>query len=251
MKERLDKLLLERDIVSDYQKARALVMAGMVVVNGKKIDKIGTKVDPGSDIYLKGDKNPYVSRGGLKLDGALNEFQVDLKGKTAMDVGASTGGFTDCLLGRGVKRIYAVDVGYGLLAWKIKQDPRVVNLERRNIRYLDRNEIREEIDLAVIDVSFISLKVVLPKVVYLTGPGAAIIALIKPQFEVKKGEVGEGGVVREENKRKRVIAEIIRFSEEIGLEPLGISQSVLTGPKGNREFFVYLKKKESELENRK
>lgn len=238
----MDTSLVRRNIVPDYRKARAMIMAGLVVVDGERIEKSGFLVKIDSNIYLKGDNIPYVSRGGVKLEGALNAFSVDVYGRTALDVGASTGGFTDCLLKRGVKKVYAVDVGYGQLAWSLQQDSRVVNMDRRNIRFLDAGELEEEINLAVIDASFISLRLVLPKVVDLIGAKASIIALIKPQFEVAKNEVEEGGVIRDEKKRKRVVEEITSFCRGIGLKPSGTTESPILGPKGNQECFIYLGK---------
>jgi len=241
-KERLDKLLVLRGMVSSREKAQALIMAGKVLMNGTRVDKAGALVSTECSLFLKDQDLPYVSRGGLKLEKALKVFGVDAEGKTCMDVGASTGGFTDCLLKKGAKKVYAVDVGYGQLAWSLKQDPRVVSLERRNIRYLSSGDIGELADLAVIDTSFISLKKVLPTVMQLIKEEGEIIALIKPQFEVGKGKVGKGGVVKDGEEQVRVIREVSLFATRLGLKDLGMTESPLLGPKGNREFFIYLKK---------
>jgi len=183
-----------------------------------------------------------VSRGGLKLARALDEFGLEVADLVAIDVGASTGGFTDCLLQRGARKVYAVDVGYGQLAWKLRQDCRVVNLEKTNIRYLEPEALAESPDLAVIDASFISLDKVLPPTLRLVRDGGAVVALIKPQFEVGKGEVGKGGVVRDENKHRDVVANVVALAESLGLEVCGVTESPILGPKGNREFLIHLRK---------
>jgi len=193
-KERIDKLLVEKGIIQSRERARAFIMAGKVMVKGQTIDKPGTKVEIGDELQVKGSDQPYVSRGGIKLEGALNAFGIDPTGMVAMDVGASTGGFTDCILQKGARRVYAVDVGYGKLAWKLREDPRVMNLERRNARYLKREEVPEEVDLILIDASFISIEKVLPHLLDFMKKGSILVSLIKPQFEVGKGEVGKGGV---------------------------------------------------------
>lgn len=241
-RERLDKLLVDRGLVQSRERARALIMAGQVVVNDHLADKAGLQVPVAAEIRLKGEDIPFVSRGGLKLDRALEAFGIDVTGMTAIDVGASTGGFTDCLLQRGARKVYAVDVGYGQLAWKLRQDPRVVNLEKTNIRYLEPGSLPEAPGLAVIDASFISLDKVLPPTLRLIGDEGAIVALIKPQFEVGRGEVGKGGVVRGEEKHRRVIADVVALAEGLGLRVLGVTESPILGPKGNREFLIHLKK---------
>jgi 23S rRNA (cytidine1920-2'-O)/16S rRNA (cytidine1409-2'-O)-methyltransferase len=238
-KERLDKALVARGLVPSRERARSLVMAGAVLVDGQPQAKAGTLIRPEATIRLTHEPQPYVSRGGLKLERALDFFHIDPRGKAVMDVGASTGGFTDCLLQRGAWRIYAVDVGYGQLAWKLQQDPRVVNLQRRNIRYLRWEEVGEEVDLAVVDTSFISLELVIPPLLTFLKQGGGLLTLVKPQFEVGKGEVGKGGVVRDPEKHRRVIERIIRFAECQGLTPHGVTESPIQGPKGNREFFLY------------
>ncbi len=241
-KERLDKILVERGIASTREKARALIMAGKVAVEGKVIDKPGTKTDFEAPIQLRGENLPYVSRGGEKLEGALKTFAIDPKGLVVMDVGASTGGFTDCVLQNGARKVYAVDVGYGQLAWKLQKEPRVVNLERRNIRYLQKEEVGEEVDLILIDTSFISIEKFLARLLGFLKKGGAILGLIKPQFEVGKGQVGKGGVVRDATLHQEVIDRISNFCRGLGLKVLGITESPLIGPKGNKEFFIYLRK---------
>lgn len=245
--ERLDKLLVEKGLVQSRERAKAIILAGMVVVEDRVVDKAGTLVGHNSRIRVKGRDHSYVSRGGPKLEEALRAFQVDPAGKVAMDIGASTGGFTDCLLQKGAKKVYAVDVGYGQLAWRLRQDPRVVNLERRNIRYVKPEDIGEKVDLAVIDTSFISVEKFLPNVLQMVREGGWIVALLKPQFEVGKGEVGKGGVVRDKRKHQQVLDRVSRFSESIGLKVRGTMESPLLGPKGNREFFIYLEKVPKDL----
>lgn len=241
-RERLDKLLVDRGLVQSRERARALIMAGQVVVNDHLADKAGAQVSLDADIRLKGEDIPYVSRGGLKLARALDEFGIDVTDTVAIDVGASTGGFTDCLLQRGARRVFSVDVGYGQLAWKLRQDTRVVNLEKTNIRHLEPATLAEIPDLAVIDASFISLDKVLPPTLRLLREGGCVVALIKPQFEVGKGEVGKGGVVRDEGKHREVVANIVTLASGLGLEVLGVTESPILGPKGNREFLIYLRK---------
>jgi 23S rRNA (cytidine1920-2'-O)/16S rRNA (cytidine1409-2'-O)-methyltransferase len=241
-KERLDKLLVEKGIVQSRERARALILTGRVTVEGRTIDKPGTQIEMEARLQLQGEDQPYVSRGGIKLEGALHAFEIDPKGMVVMDVGASTGGFTDCVLQGGARKVYAVDVGYGLLAWKLQKDPRVVNLERRNIRYLKREEVKDEMDLILIDTSFISIEKFLSHLLHFLKKGGSIIGLIKPQFEVGKGEVGKGGVVRESALHQKVIERIEEFSRGLGLSVLGVTESSILGPKGNKEFFIYLRK---------
>ncbi len=238
-KVRLDQLLLERGLVRSRERAKALILAGEVWVAGKRIDKAGTKVDPEAPVELKSSDFPYVSRGGLKLEAALHTFKIVLIDKIAMDVGASTGGFTDCLLQHGAKKVYAIDVGYGLLDWKLRQDKRVIAIERQNIRYLPKEAIPEPIDIATIDVSFISLKKVIPKVMEFLRERAELIALIKPQFEVGKGQVGKGGIVRDEAKRRQVVEDIKAFCQELGFQVKGVIPSPILGAKGNQEYLLY------------
>lgn len=241
-KERLDKLLLEKGLVQSRERAKALIMEGKVLVDGEKADKPGTFVNREAPIRLLGNGSPYVSRGGQKLKAALEAFGMVPSGLVVMDVGASTGGFTDCVLQEGAKKVYAVDVGYGQLAWKLQQDPRVVNLERKNIRYLKREEVPEEVDLILVDTSFISLEKFLSHLLKFLKEGGKILGLIKPQFEVGKGEVGKGGVVRDPLLHQKVIGRISDYCRSIGLTVLGVMESPLLGPKGNKEFFIFLKK---------
>jgi 23S rRNA (cytidine1920-2'-O)/16S rRNA (cytidine1409-2'-O)-methyltransferase len=239
---RLDSLLVERGLAESRKRAQALILSGEVLVDDRPVDKAGTSIPVAADIRIRGEANPYVSRGGLKLRGALDAFGVSAAGLVALDVGASTGGFTDCLLQAGAAKVYAVDVGYGQLAWKLREDRRIVNIERTNIRHYDGAGITDEIDLAVLDVSFISLKSIIPTVLGLIKAGALLIALIKPQFEVEKGEVGSHGVVHEPALHLRVLAGIDAFCCGLGLTVLGTCESPLTGPAGNREFFICLRK---------
>ena len=240
---RLDSLLIQRGLVSARDEGRRRILAGEVLVKDQSVTKAGALVDKDAPIRLKGKATPYVSRGGSKLERALEEFEVKAEGVIALDVGASTGGFTDCLLTRGARRVYAVDVGYGQLDWKLRNDPRVVVMEKKNIRYLQPEELPEQPRLAVVDVSFISLRLVLPKVKDLLAEGGVILALIKPQFEVGKGKVGKGGVVRSPEEHDRVILEVKETAEAIDLEVSGVTESPLLGPKGNKEFFIYLVKR--------
>jgi 23S rRNA (cytidine1920-2'-O)/16S rRNA (cytidine1409-2'-O)-methyltransferase len=243
-KDRLDKILVDRNLAESRERARALIMAGLVVVDDHAAGKAGQLVSLDADIRLKGEAIPFVSRGGLKLAKALEIFAVDVQGLVAIDVGASTGGFTDCLLQHGVRKVFAIDVGYGQLAWKLQQDERVVNMEKTNIRYLDADMLDEVPDIAVIDVSFISLDKVLPRVSGLVKDGGRIVALIKPQFEVGRGEVGKGGVVRDSEKHQKVITAVHSLAENLGLLVCGITESPILGPKGNKEFLIHLKRPE-------
>jgi len=238
-KKRLDLLLVARGLAPTREQARALILAGDVLVNGLPVTKTGALVPADVGLTVKAAPLPYVSRGGLKLAAALDHFQLDVTGLVALDVGISTGGFTDCLLQRGVARVYGVDVGYGQLAWQLRQDPRVIIRERTNIRHLAPEAIPEKVDLAVVDVSFISLKLVLPPVCRFLKPGGRLVALIKPQFEVGKGKVGKGGVVREEGQRQEVVRAIQEFAQSLGLTVHGVLPSPLLGPKGNQEYLLY------------
>lgn len=241
-KTRLDLLLVQRCLVDSREKAKKMIMAGLVEVDNQISDKPGHLIPVSSEISLKEPSLPFVSRGGLKLEAALDHFPVEVKGKVLMDVGASTGGFTDCLLQRGADKVIAVDVGYGQLHWKIRQDPRVVVLEKTNIRYLGPDQIKGPINGAVIDVSFISLKLVVPPISRLLLEKAFIVALIKPQFEVEKDQVGKGGVVRDPSLREEVVTNLVRFFEETGWQVKGCIPSPILGPKGNQEYLVYLKR---------
>jgi len=240
-KERIDKLLVQQQLVGSRERAKALILAGRVLVDDQVIDKVGTQVDPAAAIRLKGEDIPYVSRGGLKLAKALDSFDLSVSGRTAIDVGASTGGFTDCLLQNGAAKVFAVDVGYGQLAWKLREDSRVVNLERTNIRHLTAEQLDATPDLAVIDASFISLDKVLPVTLSLLKPGSDIVALIKPQFEVGKGKVGKGGVVRDPQQHVQVVEKIKLLAEQLGCRIVAVCDSPVLGPKGNREFLIHLR----------
>ena len=241
-RERLDKLLVDRGLTASRERARALILAGQVVVGEHAVDKAGTKVEVDAAIRVKGDNLPYVSRGGVKLAHALEVFAVAVAGRTAIDVGASTGGFTDCLLQRGAAKVFAVDVGYGQLAWKLRDDPRVVCLERTNIRQLAPETLGVSPDLAVIDASFISLDKVLPPTLALLAPTAEVVALIKPQFEVGRGQVGKGGIVRDPEQHASVIERVRTEAEALGCTVLGVTDSPLLGQKGNREFLIHLRR---------
>jgi len=242
MKERLDKLLVQRGLTISRERARALILAGKVIVDDHRVDKVGAQVHVDVDLRLKGEDIPFVSRGGLKLEKAIREFSVEVKDKVALDVGASTGGFTDCLLQSGVKKVYAVDVGYGQLAWSLRESSQVVNLERTNIRNLQRSQLDEIPALAVIDASFISLAKVLPNTLSLLTDDAEVIALIKPQFEVGRGQVGKGGVVKDRSLHDQVIQQVCDLAAELNCLVQGVTESPILGPKGNREFLIYLQK---------
>lgn len=239
---RLDVLLFRRGMAESREKARAMIMAGLVEVDKTRIEKPGHQVPPDSIVLVRKSHPPFVSRGGLKLEAALDAFDLEVKGKVILDVGASTGGFTDCLLQRGAGKVVAVDVGYGQLHWKLRRDPRVVVLERTNIRHLEKSTVKDEIDGAVIDASFISLKLVVPAVSLLLKDHAFIIALVKPQFEVGKGRVGKGGVVRDPALHEEVMENLSLFFKSLGWKVAGKIASPVLGPKGNKEFLVYLRR---------
>lgn len=240
-KVRLDQLVFDLGFTDSRERAKTTIMSGLVFVNGQRVDKPGTAVSPESKIEVHGDALPFVSRGGYKLDKALKVFPIDPNGKTCIDCGASTGGFTDVLLQHGAKKVYAVDVGYGQLAWKLRTDERVVNLERTNLRYVTNEQIPELMDLAVMDVSFISIKLVIPAVKALLKPDADFVCLIKPQFEAGREEVGKKGVVRDSAVHERVINSILEFVPEAGFTCLGLDYSPIKGPEGNIEYICYLK----------
>ena len=246
-KVRLDAFLVTKGLVQSRERAKALIMAGQVYIDNQKCDKAGLMIDDEKTVAeIRGEQLKYVSRGGLKLEKAMDTFPITLDGKVTMDIGASTGGFTDCMLQNGAKKVFAVDVGYGQFAWKLRQDERVVNMERTNIRYVTAEQIGEKIDFASIDVSFISLKLVLPVAKELTNDNGEIVALIKPQFEAGREQVGKKGVVRDINVHYEVIKNVINFAREIGLHPAGLSFSPIKGPEGNIEYLAYLKKAECE-----
>lgn len=241
---RLDVLLVERGLAESRQRAVALIIAGKVQVDGYQASKAGQRVAADAKVELLDQDETYVSRGGFKLASALDSFSMEVAHLVVMDVGASTGGFTDCLLQRGAKKVYAIDVGYGQLAWQLRQDPRVVTVERCNVRYLTSKQVPELVDLAVIDTSFISLTKVIPKVLEFVKGGGQLLALIKPQFEVGRGQVGKGGVVRDLELHRQVVRKIEQFCQGQGMEVRGVKESSLLGPKGNREFFIFAVKSE-------
>jgi len=238
----LDKILIEKGLAKNLEEAKPLIMAGKVIVNDHMIDKPGTLVDPQLTIRIKGSSSKFVSRGGDKIEAPIDTFSIDIKNKTVIDVGSSTGGFTDCVLQKGAALVYAVDVGYGQLAWKLQKDVRVKSLERKNIRDLEPTELNVTPDMAVIDASFISLKKILPKVVSLLNKNGEVLALIKPQFEARKKDVETGGIVRDEKLYQKIIKSIIDEAKKLSLIVAGIMESPIKGQKGNREFFIYLKK---------
>ncbi len=240
-KSRLDLLLVKNGLAASRQRAQAKIMSGYVLVDGIPRDKPGSLVAPDAAIEIKGDDLPYVSRGGLKLEAGLRETGLDVSGLVCLDVGASTGGFTDCLLQNGAARVFAVDVGYGQMAWSLRTDPRVTVIERTNIRHMPREALDTAVDLVTIDTAFISLKIVVPAVRKFMQPDAAILALIKPQFEVGKGQVGKGGVVRDPAQHNQVVAELTDFFKNSGLVTRAVIPSPIRGPKGNLEFIAYLR----------
>ena len=240
---RLDRLLVDRGLVPNRERAQRLILAGAVLVGGRPATKAGALVPVDAPLRLRASASDYVSRGGEKLAGALDAFALDVVGAVALDVGASTGGFTDCLLRRGARRVIALDVGYGQLAWSLRQDPRVVVLERTNARSLDAAMLPETPDLATVDVSFISLALVLPPVAAALHPEGTVVALVKPQFEAGRSQVGKGGVVRDPAVRAAAVAAVRQTAEGLGFEIRGESESGLPGPKGNREVFLWLEKR--------
>ena len=240
-KKRLDVLLVERGFVETRTKAQAIIMSGLVYVSGQKADKPGMSFDENSEIEVRGATCPYVSRGGLKLEKALRDFGVDPTDYVCSDSGASTGGFTDCLLQQGARKVFAIDVGYGQLDWKIRSDPRVVVMERTNVRYVTPEQLGEPLDLSVVDVSFISLKIVLPVIkTFLKEKSGQVLCLIKPQFEAGKEKVGKKGVVRDPAVHKEVLDDFVALTNEIGFKILGLTFSPVKGPEGNIEFLAHL-----------
>lgn len=238
---RLDNLIVQKGITESREKAKALIMEGKIFIDNQKCDKAGMMVDPEKTVELRGETLKYVSRGGLKLEKAMREFPIELNGKVCMDIGASTGGFTDCMLQNGASKVFAVDVGYGQFAWKLRNDPRVVNMERTNIRYVTEEKIGEKLDFASIDVSFISLRLVLPVAKSLLKDNGEIVALIKPQFEAGREQVGKKGVVKDPAVHLCVVKAIVEFACQTGLSVEGISFSPIKGPEGNIEYLIYLK----------
>ncbi len=246
MKQRLDVYLTENGFVPTREKAKAVIMAGDVYINEQKADKAGQPVADSDKVEVRTDTLRYVSRGGLKLEKAMVSFPISLENAVCMDIGASTGGFTDCMLQNGAKKVYAIDVGYGQLAWSLRTDERVVNLERTNIRYVTEKEVPENPDFASIDVSFISLRLVLPVAHTLLREGGEVVCLIKPQFEAGKEKVGKGGVVRDKETHREVIGNVIAFAKETGFSVLGLDFSPVKGPKGNIEYLLHLAKSDAE-----
>ena len=248
-KERLDVLLVERNLVQSRARAKTTIMAGLVLVDGHKIDKAGTMVKTNADIRVLGNKIPYVSRGGLKLEKAINEFMVELDGKVTADIGASTGGFTDCMLQNGAVKVFAIDVGYGQLDWSLRTDERVINMERTNVRNVTPEDIGELIDLASIDVAFISLEKVLPAVKAMLKPAGEIVALIKPQFEAGREKVGKKGVVRDPKVHLEVIHNVVDMAREMNFVTRELTFSPVKGPEGNIEYLIWLSKDVSAEDN--
>ncbi len=240
-KQRLDHVLVSRGMAVNREQAHRYILAGLVTVDGVLIDKRAKLIDESAEIVLDIPATSYVSRAGDKLAAAIEAFSVDCRDVVAMDVGSSTGGFTDCLLQHGAKRIYAIDVGYGQLDWKLREDARVIVHERCNIRYLEQEKIPDRMDLVVIDVSFISLRIVLPCVLKFLGEGASILMLLKPQFEVGKGQVGRGGIVRDNDKRMIVKDNLLAYAETLGFAVVGVMDSPVLGRKGNKEILIALK----------
>jgi 23S rRNA (cytidine1920-2'-O)/16S rRNA (cytidine1409-2'-O)-methyltransferase len=239
---RLDQLLVGRGLFPSREQARRAILAGKVSVGTRIVDKPAELLDEQTAITLKPTRK-YVSRGALKLESALDYFQINLRGKTALDIGASTGGFTDCMLQRGAEKVYAVDVGYGQLDWKLRNDPRVIVLEKINARFLTCDQIQELVDVCVIDVSFISLTLVLPNAVALLKPDGVIVALIKPQFELQRSEVGKGGIVRDPGLHQKAQDKIVAFVNDIGHVVAGIAPAAIKGADGNQEFFACIRKR--------
>lgn len=246
LKERIDVILTEKGFFPSREKAKAALMAGIVFVNGQKVDKAGTIIDDESEIYVKENLCPYVSRGGLKLEKALNEFNISVDGFVCTDIGASTGGFTDCMLQNGACKVYAIDVGYGQLDYKLRIDERVVNMEKVNIRYLDFDTIKDPINFISIDVSFISLKLVFPVASKLLIPGGELVCLVKPQFEAGREQVGKKGIVRDRKVHEEVLRNVAEYGKDNGLSVSGITFSPITGAKGNIEYLMHLVKSDDE-----
>lgn len=250
-KERLDVLLVEKGYYETREKAKRAIMAGIVYIDNQKIDKAGTQVSKTSEIYVKRDICPYVSRGGLKLERAIEAFHLNMTGNVTLDIGASTGGFTDCMLKNGAVKTYALDVGYGQLDWKLRNDSRVVNMEKTNIRYVTKKEISDSIDFISIDVSFISLTLVLPVAYNLLKDSGELVCLIKPQFEAGRQQVGKNGIVRDKKIHIEVINKITSFASGLGFTVNGLTFSPVKGTKGNIEYLLYLKKSEHTITDHK
>ena len=244
-KTRLDVALFERGFAESREKAKALIMAGQVYLNGQKAQKSGDSVKETDTLEVRGEKMPYVSRGGFKLEKAIAAFGLSLDGKICMDIGASTGGFTDCMLQNGASKVYAIDVGYGQLAWSLREDARVVNLERTNFRYVTREQVPEEIDFASVDVAFISLKLIVPVMRALLCADGQAVCLIKPQFEAGREHVGKKGVVRDKAVHETVVADLVRFMLDSGFSVLHLDYSPIKGPQGNIEYLIHIEKSDA------
>lgn len=249
-KERLDAAIAKRGLAKSRVQAKAFIMSGIVFINGMKAEKASDMASSDDYIEVRLRGEPFVSRGGVKLDAAILKFGIDVTGKTALDVGASTGGFTDCLLKRGARKVYALDVGYGLLDWKLRNNPRVLPIERFNVRYIKPNDLPEKVDMLTVDVSFISLKKIIPPLKKMMNNGNMVL-LVKPQFEVGKGRVGKGGIVRDSDDQKKVLEDIALFCKENDLSVMAIAESPIQGAEGNREFFLYVSNFEKGLSNSK
>ena len=248
MKKRLDVILTEKNIFPSREKAKASIMAGLVYVDGQRVDKAGTAVAEDAEITVKEALCPYVSRGGLKLEKALELYGFSLEGATAVDIGASTGGFTDCMLKNGAAKVFAIDVGYGQLDWKLRNDPRVVNMEKTNVRYLDTDTVDSDVDFISIDVSFISLRLIFPVAAKLLAEDGSLVCLVKPQFEAGREQVGKKGIVRDASVHKEVIENVIAYGKDNGLYSHGLTYSPVTGTKGNIEYLLYMKKTPAQTE---
>jgi 23S rRNA (cytidine1920-2'-O)/16S rRNA (cytidine1409-2'-O)-methyltransferase len=236
---RLDRLLVERGLADSREKAQALILAGSILVDDQKVEKCGARVNPGAALRLLGERPKYVSRGGLKLESALDHFRVEAEGRVCLDIGASTGGFTDCLLQRGAARVYAVDAGTNQLDWRLRRDSRVVVREKTNARYLTSAHIGAPVELVTVDVSFISATMILPVLPPLLKPAAEVLVLVKPQFEVGRGQVGKGGVVRDARLQQQAVAKVSRKLLELGFTQVASVESILPGASGNREYFLH------------
>ena len=248
MKERLDLLLVKKGLAVSREKAKTSIMAGIVFVDNQRVDKAGTMINVEADIFVKKNICPYVSRGGLKLEKALKCFNFTLDNVIAVDMGASTGGFTDCMLKKGAKKVYAIDVGYGQLDYKLRIDERVINIEKTNIRYMDTELIKESADFISIDVSFISLNLIFPVATKILSQNGSIVALVKPQFEAGREQVGKKGIVRNSDVHKEVINKVIDYAIHVGLFPSGLTYSPVTGAKGNIEYLLYLTKENKNID---
>jgi len=242
VKIRLDELLVKKGLFDSRTKAQASIIAGLILADNQKIEKPGIKIEETAEIRVLGDACPYVSRGGLKLEGAIDDFRVDVKGLIVADIGAGTGGFTDCLLKKGAKKVYAIDVGYGQIDWKLRNDKRVIVIERKNARELTPDDIGEEVDMAVMDVSFISILKILPAISNILKKGGDVVTLVKPQFEAGKNEVPRGGVIRNKNVHRKVLDNVKAGAQGLGYEYLGETRSPITGKDGNVEYFLHLRR---------